>query len=135
MSFTFKAKEHNAVYSKIFFWGDGNNILGLKPPASAGGSSEFCFMPSTDSPLSLITCKGTMECKPDTWYRVDMELSGSGSIALSISGNSVGSGSIQRFAGNPMIGIYHWVESARPVEDYQVSFRDMCLGSSVLTNR
>jgi len=138
MSFTFKAKNHNAVYSKIFFWGDGNNILGLKPPGSAGGPSQFCFMPSTDAPLSLVNCKGgTMECKPDTWYRVDMTLSPPSSIALSINGNSIGTGSIMGFSGMPMIGVYHWaggMNGGTP-EDYQLFFRDMCLGSSKLTSR
>lgn len=138
MSFTFRAKNHNAVYSKLFFWGDGNNILGIKPPGSAGGASQFCFMPSGDAPLSNIQCKGgTMECKPDTWYRVDMKLSGSNSIALSIDGKSIGTGSIQGFTGMPMIGVYHWAggQNGGTPEDYQLFFRDMCLGESKLKGR
>merc|ERR1719446_1843218 len=124
MSFTFKAKNHNAVYSKIFFWGDGNNILGIKPPGGAGGASEFCFMPSTDAPLSLVSCTGTMACTPDTWYRVDMKLTPPKSIELSINGQSLGTGSINGFTGMPMIGVYHWaggMNGGTP-EDYQLFF-------------
>jgi hypothetical protein len=53
-------------------------------------------------------------------------------LALSINGQSIGSGSIQGFSGKPMIGVYHWGGMDK---DYSVSFRDMCLGESTLTNR
>jgi len=75
-----------------------------------------------------------MECKDDTWYRVDMALTPPGGIALSINGNSVGSMKIQGFTGMPMIGVYHWGPSGGMKEDYQLRFRDMCLGASSLTN-
>jgi len=130
MSWTFKSNGHSKVYSKIFFWGDGNNILGLQPPAAAGGSSTFCFMPSTDAPVNMVKCKGgSTEAKDDTWYRVDLALTGKGSIALSINGKSVGTGSIGGFTGMPMIGVYHW---GGMDQDYKLQFRDMCLGASTL---
>lgn len=131
-SFTFKANGHSKVYSKLFFWGDGNNILGLQP-TPGGGTSTFCFMPSTDAPVSMVTCKGgSMPCKDDTWYRVDLKLTPPSSMALSINGQSIGTGSIQGFSGMPMIGVYHWGGMDK---DYQLRYRDMCLGESSLTNR
>jgi len=139
-SFTFKAVNHNKVYSKLFFWGDGNNILGLKPPSSSGGSSTFCLMPSTDSPLSQLSCPGgEYEVKADTWYRVDMALSPPGGVALSVNGKSVGSGNIQGSMSsngvNAMLGVYHWTDNKGPCETYELHYRDMCLGTSSLTNR
>jgi len=131
LSFSFKTKDHNTVYTKIFFWGDGNNILGIKPDGT------FCFMPSGDAPLSQITCKGTAPMKDDTWYRVEMAFSGSNGVALVIDGKSIGSGTVQGFNNAPQLGCYHWsgnggANLARP---YQLHFRDMCLGTSKLTNR
>jgi len=128
VSFTFKAKGHNTVYTKLFFWGDGNNILGLKP--GAGGTSQFCFMPSADAPLSMIKCEAVAECKDDTWYRVDMVLSGSGSVALKVDGKDVGSGTVGNFNANPQIGCYQWSVQGKTMSDYQLYFRDMCLGMS-----
>lgn len=127
-SFTFKAKGHNNVYSKLFFWGDGNNILGLLPP-SGGGSSKFCLMPTADDPPP--TCPGgTHEVKDDTWYRVDLELTPPSSIKFSVNGKEVGTGKIQSSMNqvNPMLGVYHWARSTP--SDYWLHYRDMCVGTS-----
>jgi len=139
LSWTFKAVDHNVAYSKMFFWGDGANILGLKPPSSSGGASQFCFFPSADAPLNQITCAATAECKADTWYRIELDLSGANAITFKIDGKQIGSGSMN---GNfnrerPMIGVYHWTGNggASLEKPYQFHFRDMCLGKAVLANR
>lgn len=129
-SFTFKSIGHNTVYSKIFFWGDGNNILGLLPPSSVGGSSQFCLKPSADDPPP--SCGGKYEVKDDTWYRVDLKLTPPSSIELVVNGDSVGSMSIQSSMNQvePMLGVYHWARGAP--DTYKLLYRDMCVGESKL---
>lgn len=132
-SFTFKVIGHNSVYSKLFFWGDGNNILGLLPPSSPGGSSQFCLKPSADDPPP--SCGAKHEVKDNTWYRVDMQLTPPSTIALKVNGKQVGSMNIQSSMSNvdPMLGVYHWARKAP--ETYKLFYRDMCAGESSLTNR
>lgn len=129
-SFTFKSISHNTVYSKLFFWGDGNNILGLLPPASAGGESQFCLKPSADDPPP--SCGAKYPVKDDTWYRVDLLLTPPNTIALSVNGKSVGSMSIQSSMNqvNPMLGVYHWARGDPGT--YKLLYRDMCVGESKL---
>lgn len=127
-SWTFKAIDHSSVYTKLWFWGDGNNILGLKP--GSGGQSEFCFMPSADAPLSQINCKATAPCKHGTWYRIELEFPRASSVNFKVDGKTVGTGgSFGGSHGNPQMGCYHW---GGPDKPYQLHFRDMCFGTATM---
>jgi len=119
-SFSFKATNHNSVYSKIFFWGDGSNILGILP------SNKFCFMPSGDDPPP--SCKAEHECLDNKWYRVEMDVTTGGDITLRIDGKGLGTGNVQSIgaARDAMMGVYHWAR--KKPSPYELHFRDMCFG-------
>lgn len=132
-SFTFSTSNFKpqSVYSKLFFWGDGNNILGLLPPGHqmGKGKMQMIFIPSNDYPNSW---KAAMPIADDTWYRVEMTFKPPTTIDLSVNGKVISTGGKipQSFASNhngPQIGVYLWGQLKGK---YQVKIRDVCLGSS-----
>jgi len=113
ISISFKTEDVSKVsaYVKLFFWGDGSNILGLLPPGAPGGQGgayRLIAFPTTDYPNGW---GGEYEIEDGRWYDVKMSFSPQ-SITVSIGGQSwtdTSFGDVRGLGSNgPQLGSYNF---------------------------
>jgi hypothetical protein len=145
LSFSFQTRNIRDIgaYVKILFWTDSGNILGLVPLNHPKGDGKYRLVTfiQDDYPNHW---SDEVEIRDREWYRIQLKFKlQTNGIVVSLS--EVGGSEILRSEGvipvnmlaastGPQLGIYSFdFGKVWPSAEVALSFRDMCLGSSVCT--
>lgn len=142
LAFRFKTERFAgwSAYSKLLFWQDGNNLLGLLPPttsqAQAAGLTGVTLIafPSDDLPQ---TWQAAMPLTENTYYDVTVSFTPGATgtaVSISVAGAPLASGTmalnILNDNNGPQLGVYSFDnQGATGTSDsFDLHLQEVCLG-------